>query len=218
MNSGEDKVFYGWYVVAVAFLTNFMSTGHGVLYLQRPDDPPLRPEGVDPHGTERRAGDRTGRGHLELAPVRHPRDTRGASHPDVPGIDRVRFRLRESRPGEQDRPFLSSLYAPLHGKRRHERDRVQYGRLQLVCGEEGQGLWAWPPRAFPFPEPSSPSWPCGFWTETDLRSVFLYTGLMAWTLAPVIWLVVRDWPEEWGMVPDGSALEPRGPWRRAIRR
>jgi predicted MFS family arabinose efflux permease len=31
---------------------------------------------------------------------------------------------------------------------------------------------------------------------------------MAWTLAPVIWLVVRDWPEEWGMVPDGSSLEP----------
>jgi OFA family oxalate/formate antiporter-like MFS transporter len=44
--------------------------------------------------------------------------------------------------------------------------------------------------------------------RTDLRSVFLYTGLMAWTLAPVIWLVVRDWPEEWGMVPDGSSLEP----------
>jgi predicted MFS family arabinose efflux permease len=32
---------------------------------------------------------------------------------------------------------------------------------------------------------------------------------MAWALAPVIWLVVRDWPEEWGLVPDGSALDPR---------
>jgi sugar phosphate permease len=45
--------------------------------------------------------------------------------------------------------------------------------------------------------------------RTDLPSVFLWTGLMAWALAPVIWLVVRDWPEEWGMVPDGSALDPR---------
>ncbi len=29
MNAGEDRVFYGWYVVAVAFLTNFMATGTG---------------------------------------------------------------------------------------------------------------------------------------------------------------------------------------------
>ena len=29
MKAGEERVFYGWYVVAVAFLTNFMSTGTG---------------------------------------------------------------------------------------------------------------------------------------------------------------------------------------------
>ncbi len=29
MNSHENRVFYGWYVVAVAFMTNFMATGTG---------------------------------------------------------------------------------------------------------------------------------------------------------------------------------------------
>ena len=29
MKTGEERVFYGWYVVAVAFFTNFMSTGTG---------------------------------------------------------------------------------------------------------------------------------------------------------------------------------------------
>jgi len=42
---------------------------------------------------------------------------------------------------------------------------------------------------------------------TNLASVFLRTGLMTWALAPVIWLLVRDWPEEWGMVPDGLPLD-----------
>jgi sugar phosphate permease len=39
--------------------------------------------------------------------------------------------------------------------------------------------------------------------RSDIASAFLWIGLSIMAIGPLAWLVVRDWPENYGLVPDG---------------
>lgn len=40
--------------------------------------------------------------------------------------------------------------------------------------------------------------------HSDIATAFLGMGLVIMAIAPVSWLVIRDWPENYGMAPDGA--------------
>jgi len=49
--------------------------------------------------------------------------------------------------------------------------------------------------------------------KTDLAGAFMWLGLMVLTVAPLSWLVIRDWPEDYGLAPDGQAPLAESSWR-----
>ena len=206
MNSGEDKVFYGWYVVAVAFLTNFMSTGTG-FYIFNALMTPLCDE---------RGWTRT---QLNAAP---------AIGLAVGILSSLLYGTLLPRVGPRILMFLGSIVSGLAFASLGLASHITHFYLLCMLLYMGNGAmsgivantavsnWFVEKRGRALGLATAgislsgavlPFLAMRILGETDLRSVFLYTGLMAWTLAPVIWLVVRDWPEEWGMVPDGTPLE-----------
>jgi len=42
--------------------------------------------------------------------------------------------------------------------------------------------------------------------QTDIPTAFLWLGAVVLTVAPLAWLIVKDWPEKYGLYPDG--LDP----------
>ncbi|MDO9515761.1 MAG: MFS transporter, partial [Syntrophales bacterium] len=43
--------------------------------------------------------------------------------------------------------------------------------------------------------------------HSSISDAFLWIGLLTMAVGPLSWLVVRDWPEQFGMAPDGAVLE-----------
>ena len=207
MNSGEDKVFYGWYVVAVAFLTNFMATGTG-FYIFNALMTPL---------CDQRGWTRT---ELNAAP---------AIGLAVGILSALLYGTLVTRVGPRILMFLGSIVSGFAFASLGLASTITH--FYLVCmllymgnsamsgivSNTAVSNWFVEKRGRALGLATAgislsgailPFLAMRILDRTDLRSVFLYTGLMAWTLAPVIWLVVRDGPEEWGLVPDGSPLEP----------
>jgi len=42
--------------------------------------------------------------------------------------------------------------------------------------------------------------------QTDMATAFLWLGVVVLTVAPLAWIIVKDWPEQYGLYPDG--LDP----------
>jgi sugar phosphate permease len=207
MKRGEERVFYGWYVVAVAFFTNFMSTGTG-FYIFNALMTPLCDE---------RGWTRT---ELNAAP----------SIGLVVGIlGSLLYGTIVTRVGPRILMFLGSIVSGIAFASLGLASTIVHfyllcmllyignGAMSGIVSNTAVSNWFVEKRGralglatagISLSGATLPFLAMRILDRTDLRSVFLYTGLMAWTLAPVIWLVVRDWPEEWGMVPDGSPPEP----------
>lgn len=49
--------------------------------------------------------------------------------------------------------------------------------------------------------------------KTDLAGAFMWLGLMVLVVAPLSWLIVRNWPEEYGLAPDGITPFSHPAWR-----
>ncbi len=45
--------------------------------------------------------------------------------------------------------------------------------------------------------------------HTGIENAALYIGLIMASFGPLAWMVVKDWPEEMGMAPDGLAIPPK---------
>ncbi len=45
--------------------------------------------------------------------------------------------------------------------------------------------------------------------HTGIEDAALYIGLIMVSFGPLAWMVVKDWPEEMGMAPDGLAIPPK---------
>ncbi len=210
MKDGEQRVFYGWYVVAVAFMTNFMSTGTG-FYIFNALMNPL---------CDQRGWTRT---ELNAAP---------AIGMAVGIASAVLYGTIVTRVGPRILMFLGSILSGIAFASLGQVDRISHFYLLcmlLYMGNSAMsGIVANTAVSNWFVEKRGralglatagislsgailPLLAMRILDKTDLPSVFLYTGLMSWTMAPVIWLVVRDWPEEWGMVPDGTAPESPAP-------
>jgi len=208
MEVGEDRIFYGWYVVAVAFLTNFMSTGTG-FYIFNALMSPL---------CDQRGWTRT---ELNAAP---------AIGLAVGILSSLLYGTLVPRVGPRILMFLGSIVSGFAFASLGLASKISHFYLVCMLLYMGNGAmsgivsntavsnWFAEKRGKALGLATAgislsgavlPFLAMRILDETDLPSVFLYTGLMSWTLAPVIWLVVRDWPEEWGMVPDGSALGSR---------
>jgi len=208
MKAGEERVFYGWYVVAVAFLTNFMSTGTG-FYIFNALMNPL---------CDQRGWTRT---ELNAAP---------AIGLVVGILSALLYGTLVTRVGPRILMFLGSIVSGIAFASLGFASTIVHFYLLCMLLYMGNSAmsgivsntavsnWFVEKRGRALGLATAgislsgailPFLAMRILDRTDLRSVFLYTGLMAWTLAPVIWLVVRDWPEEWGLVPDGSPSEPR---------
>lgn len=206
MKGGEDRVFYGWYVVAVAFLTNFMSTGTG-FYIFNALMTPL---------CDQRGWTRT---ELNAAP---------AIGLVVGILSALLYGTLVTRVGPRILMFLGSIVSGFAFASLGLASTITHFYLLCMLLYMGNSAmsgivsntavsnWFVEKRGRALGLATAgislsgavlPFLAVRILDKTDLRSVFLYTGLMAWTLAPVIWLVVRDWPEEWGMVPDGAPLQ-----------
>ena len=208
MKAGEDRIFYGWHVVAVAFLTNFMATGTG-FYIFNALMSPL----CDQKGWTRT--------ELNAAP---------AIGLAVGILSSLLYGTLVTRVGPRILMFLGSIVSGFAFASLGLASKI--GHFYLICmllymgnaamsgivSNTAVSNWFIEKRGKALGLATAgislsgavlPFLAMRILDETDLPSVFLYTGLMSWALAPVIWLVVRDWPEEWGMVPDGSALGSR---------
>jgi OFA family oxalate/formate antiporter-like MFS transporter len=207
VKAGEERVFYGWCVVAVAFLTNFMSTGTG-FYIFNALMTPL---------CDQRGWTRT---EMNAAP---------AIGLAVGILSSLLYGTLVTRVGPRILMFLGSIVSGIAFASLGFVSTIAHFYLLCMLLYMGNSAmsgivsntavsnWFVEKRGRALGLATAgislsgailPFLAMRILDRTDLRSVFLYTGLMAWTLAPVIWLVVRDWPEEWGMVPDGSSLEP----------
>jgi OFA family oxalate/formate antiporter-like MFS transporter len=203
MKAGEDRIFYGWHVVAVAFLTNFMSTGTG-FYIFNALMTPL---------CDQRGWTRT---ELNAAP---------AIGLVVGILSALLYGTLVTRVGPRILMFLGSIVSGFAFASLGLASTITHFYLLCMLLYMGNSAmsgivsntavsnWFVEKRGRALGLATAgislsgavlPFLAVRILDKTDLRSVFLYTGLMAWTLAPVIWLVVRDWPEEWGMVPDGA--------------
>ncbi len=208
MKAGEDRVFYGWYVVAVAFLANFMATGTG-FYIFNALMNPLCDE---------RGWTRT---ELNAAP---------AIGLTVGILSALLYGTLVTRVGPRILMFLGSIVSGVAFASLGLATRISHFYLLCVLLYMGNAAmsgivsntavsnWFVEKRGKALGVATAgislsgavlPLLAMHMLDAADLPSVFLWTGLMTWTLAPVIWLVVRDWPEEWGMVPDGSLPEQR---------
>lgn len=204
MNSGRSRVFYGWYVVGVAFLTNFMATGTG-FYIFNALMTPL---------CDQRGWTRT---ELNAAP---------AIGLTVGILSAVLYGTVVTRVGPRILMFLGSVVSGAAFASLGQVSRI--GNFYLLCvllylgNSAMSGLvsntavsnWFVQRRGRALGLATAgislsgavlPLLAMQILDATDLSSVFLRTGLMTWMLAPLIWLVVRNWPEEWGWVPDGSS-------------
>ncbi len=208
MNSGEDRVFYGWYVVAVAFLTNFMATGTGFYIFNALMNPLCEQKGWT-------------RTELNAAP---------AIGMAVGIVRAFLYGTLVTRVGPRILMFLGSIVSGFAFASLGLANKIAHFYLLCMLLYMGNAAmsgivsntavsnWFVEKRGKALGLATAgislsgavlPFLAMRILDKTDLPSVFLWTGLMSWILAPVIWLVVRDWPEEWGMVPDGSPLEPR---------
>jgi sugar phosphate permease len=208
MNSGEDEIFYGWHVVAVAFFTNFMSTGTG-FYIFNALMTPL---------CEQRGWTRT---ELNAAP---------AIGLAVGILSSLLYGTLVTRVGPRILMFLGSIVSGFAFASLGLVSTITHfyflcmllymgnSAMSGIVSNTAVSNWFVEKRGKALGLSTAgislsgavlPFLAMRILEETDLPSVFLYTGLMSWALVPVIWLVVRDWPEEWGMVPDGPALGPR---------
>jgi sugar phosphate permease len=207
MKACEKRVFYGWYVVAVAFLTNFMSTGTG-FYIFNALMTPL---------CDQRGWTRT---ELNAAP---------AIGLVVGILSALLYGTLVTRVGPRILMFLGSIVSGIAFASLGFVNTIVHfyflcmflymgnSAMSGIVSNTAVSNWFVEKRGRALGLATAgislsgailPFLAMRILDRTDLRGVFLYTGLMAWMLAPVIWLVVRDWPEEWGMVPDGSPLEP----------
>jgi sugar phosphate permease len=206
MNSGEPKVFYGWYVVAVAFLTNFMATGTG-FYIFNALMTPL---------CDQRGWSRT---ELNAAPAIGL----------VVGISSaLLYGTIVNRVGPRILMFLGSIVSGFAFASLGQVDRIAHFYLLCMLLYMGNSAmsgivsntavsnWFVEKRGRALGLATAgislsgavlPFLAMRILEKTNLASVFLWTGLTTWMLAPLIWLVIRNWPEEWGMVPDGSSRE-----------
>jgi sugar phosphate permease len=208
MKPGENRVFYGWYVVAVAFLTNFMATGTG-FYIFNALMNPLCDE---------RGWTRT---ELNAAP---------AIGLAVGILSAVLYGTLVTRVGPRILMFLGSIVSGIAFASLGLANRIGHfyllcmllylgnGAMSGIVSNTAVSNWFVEKRGKALGLATAgislsgavlPLLAMRILDRTNLASVFLWTGLMAWVLAPVIWLVVRDWPEAWGMLPDGSVVDPR---------
>ncbi len=208
MKAGGDRVFYGWYVVAVAFLANFMATGTG-FYIFNALMNPL----CDTRGWTRT--------ELNAAP---------AIGLTVGILSALLYGTLVTRVGPRILMFLGSIVSGAAFASLGLVNKISHFYLLCVLLYLGNAAmsgivsntavsnWFVEKRGKALGVATAgislsgailPLLAMHMLDAADLPSVFLWTGMMTWTLAPVIWLVVRDWPEEWGMVPDGSLPEHR---------
>ena len=208
MKPGEKRVFYGWYVVAVAFLTNFMATGTG-FYIFNALINPLCDE---------RGWTRT---ELNAAP---------AIGLAVGILSALLYGTLVTRVGPRILMFLGSIVSGFAFASLGLANEIGHfyllcmllylgnGAMSGIVSNTAVSNWFVEKRGRALGLATAgislsgavlPLLAMRFLDRTSLPSVFLWTGLMVWALAPVIWLVVRDWPEAWGMVPDGSTVDPR---------
>jgi sugar phosphate permease len=208
MQPGENRVFYGWYVVAVAFLTNFMATGTGFYIFNALMNPLCDEKGWT-------------RTELNAAP---------AIGLAVGILSALLYGTLVTRVGPRVLMFLGSIVSGIAFASLGLANRIGHfyllcmllylgnGAMSGIVSNTAVSNWFVEKRGkalglatagISLSGATLPLLAMVILDRTNLPSVFLWTGLMAWVLAPVIWLVVRDWPEEWGMVPDGSAADPR---------
>jgi len=208
METGENRVFYGWYVVAVAFLTNFMATGTGFYIFNALMNPLCDEKGWT-------------RTELNAAP---------AIGLAVGILSALLYGTLVTRVGPRILMFLGSIVSGIAFASLGLANKIGHfyllcmllylgnGAMSGIVSNTAVSNWFLEKRGKALGLATAgislsgailPLLAMRILDRTNLPSVFLWTGLMAWALAPVIWLVVRDWPEEWGMVPDGSALDPR---------
>jgi OFA family oxalate/formate antiporter-like MFS transporter len=206
MKGGEERVFYGWYVVAVAFLTNFMATGTG-FYIFNALMKPLCDE---------RGWTRT---ELNAAP---------AIGLGVGILSSLLYGTLVTRVGPRILMFLGAIVSGLAFASLGLASKIGHfyflcmllylgnGAMSGIVSNTAVSNWFVEKRGKALGLATAgislsgavlPFLAMRILDKSDLPSVFLRTGLMTWTLAPVIWLLVRDWPEEWGMVPDGWPSE-----------
>jgi sugar phosphate permease len=208
MEPGENRVFYGWYVVAVAFLTNFMATGTGFYIFNALMNPLCDEKGWT-------------RTELNAAP---------AIGLAVGILSALLYGTLVTRVGPRILMFLGSIVSGLAFASLGLANKIGHfyllcmllylgnGAMSGIVSNTAVSNWFVEKRGKALGLATAgislsgailPLLAMRILDRTNLPSVFLWTGLMAWVLAPVIWLVVRDWPEEWGMVPDGRAVDPR---------
>lgn len=206
MKGGEERVFYGWYVVAVAFLTNFMATGTG-FYIFNALMKPLCDE---------RGWTRT---ELNAAP---------AIGLGVGILSSILYGTLVTRVGPRILMFLGAIVSGLAFASLGLANKIGHfyflcmllylgnGAMSGIVSNTAVSNWFVEKRGRALGLATAgislsgavlPFLAMRILDHSDLPSVFLRTGLMSWILAPVIWILVRDWPEEWGMVPDGSPPE-----------
>lgn len=206
MKGGEERGFYGWYVVAVAFLTNFMATGTG-FYIFNALMKPLCDE---------RGWTRT---ELNAAP---------AIGLGVGIVSSLLYGTLVTRVGPRILMFLGAIISGLAFASLGLASKIGHfyflcmllylgnGAMSGIVSNTAVSNWFVEKRGKALGLATAgislsgavlPFLAMSILDQSDLTSVFLWTGLMTWTLAPVIWLLVRDWPEEWGMIPDGSPPE-----------
>jgi MFS family permease len=207
--SGRERIFYGWYVVGVALLTNFMATGTG-FYIFNALMGPLCDE---------RGWTRT---EVNAAP------SIGLA---VGILSALLYGTLVTRVGPRILMFLGAIvsgvaFASL-GLAREIRHFYLLCVLLYLGNSAMSGIVSNTAVSNWFVEKRGKA--LGLATAgislsgavlpllamhtldaTNLPSVFLRTGLMTWILVPVIWLVVRDWPEDWGLLPDGFHPGDRG--------
>ncbi len=200
--SGRESVFYGWYIVGAAFLANFMATGTG-FYIFNALMTPLCDE---------RGWTRT---QVNAAP------SIGLA---VGILSALLYGTIVTRVGPRILMFLGAIvsgvaFASL-GLAREIRHFYLLCVLLYLGNSAMSGIVSNTAVSNWFVEKRGKA--LGLATAgislsgavlpvlamrtldaTDLPSLFLRTGLMTWALVPVIWLVVRDWPEDWGLLPDG---------------
>ena len=203
---GEEGVFYGWYVVGVAFLANFMATGTG-FYIFNALMNPL----CDARGWSRT--------EVNVAP---------AIGMGVGIVSAIVYGTLVTRVGPRLLMFMGSIVSGLAFACLGLAGQIGYfylaGVLLFLGNSAMSGIvsntavsnWFVKKRGKALGLATAgvslsgavlPYLAMWILDATDLFSVFLWTGALTWTLAPVVWLLVRDRPEDWGLVPDGFRIK-----------
>jgi nitrate/nitrite transporter NarK len=202
----EERVFYGWYVVGVAFLTNFMATGTGFYVFNALMNPLCDTRGWS--RTEVNAAPAIGIG--------------------VGIVSAIVYGTLVTRMGPRLLMFVGSIVSGLAFAGLGLAGKI--GHFYLACvllflgnsamsgivSNTAVSNWFVRKRGKALGLATSgvslsgavlPYLAMWILDAADLFSVFLWTGAITWMLAPIVWFAVKNRPEEWGMVPDGSSIE-----------